>query len=314
MHTLKVALVTVMMLCLPPCLRAQSPQSAAANEIKAVMQKSEEDWNRGDLDVYVTCYKNSPDILLIGATIERGYESMLQTYRTYYGTKEKMGVLSYSELEVQPLDAKFATATGHFHLERTAGGGGSADGFYLLVFEKTPQGWKIIRDDSTVIRPTSASMCPTCNAETLLKTVSTSELLSVNGLPLNEAVSAREAFKKPLKAAYARQTEQPEKDCQADSAQQPYNVCMGKANMAADSDFAIFFNNLQMLCHDQEQLLTLQESERQWKAYSDSAMKATHAAWSDGTGAPGFAGEIYLSLVRDYMRQLHEIYGLNIAQ
>ena len=30
---------------------------------------------------------------------------------------------------------KFANATGHFHLERTAAGGENADGFYLLVFE-----------------------------------------------------------------------------------------------------------------------------------------------------------------------------------
>jgi hypothetical protein len=36
--------------------------------------------------------------------------------------------------------------------------------------------------------------------------------------------------------------------------------------------------------------------------------------WPNGTGAPGFAGEVHLSLVRDHMRELHEIYGLNIAQ
>jgi ketosteroid isomerase-like protein len=156
MRTLRFALFTVMLLFLPLGVRAQYAERAASTEIKAVMQKSAEDWNRGDLNAFAACYKNSPDILLIGATISRGYDSMLQTYRTYYGTKEKMGLLTYSELEVQALNAKFATATGHFHLERTAAGGGSADGVYLLVFEKTSQGWKIIRDDSTVIRPAPA--------------------------------------------------------------------------------------------------------------------------------------------------------------
>ena len=156
MRTLRFALFTVMLLFLPLGVRAQYAERAASTEIKAVMQKSAEDWNRGDLNAFAACYKNSPDILLIGTTISRGYDSMLQTYRTYYGTKDKMGVLSYYEFEVQSLDAKFATASGHFHLERTSAGGGSADGFYLLVFEKTPQGWKIIRDDSTVIRPAPA--------------------------------------------------------------------------------------------------------------------------------------------------------------
>ena len=61
--------------------------------------------------------------------------------------------LSFSQLEVQPLDERFATVTGHFHLERTAAGGGNADGYYLLVFEKTKDGWKIVRDDSTQLPP-----------------------------------------------------------------------------------------------------------------------------------------------------------------
>jgi hypothetical protein len=59
-----------------------------------------------------------------------------------------MGVLSFSELEVQP-DEHFVTVTGHFHLERSAAGGGNAGGFFLLVMEKTPAGWKIVRDDTT---------------------------------------------------------------------------------------------------------------------------------------------------------------------
>ncbi|WP_221312825.1 lysozyme inhibitor LprI family protein [Granulicella aggregans] len=144
-----------------------------------------------------------------------------------------------------------------------------------------------------------------------MKTDSINELQSVIGLPLSQAVAAREVYKKPLKAALARQAGTA---CQTTSGQQPYNVCMGKEDETAYSDFAIFYNNLQMLCHDQDQLLTLQQSEKQWKAYSDSTMKATRAAWPDGTAAPGVAGQVYLSLVRDYMRLLVEIYDLNISQ
>jgi ketosteroid isomerase-like protein len=71
---------------------------------------------------------------------------MLERYRAVYSTPEKMGTLNFSDVEVQPLDNHFATATGRFHLKRTAAGGGDADGSYMLVFEKTPQGWKIVRD------------------------------------------------------------------------------------------------------------------------------------------------------------------------
>jgi len=120
-----------------------------ADAIKAVMLKSADDWNHGDLLAFATCYKNSPDILFMGATISRGYSQMLAAYGHKYPTPEKMGKLTFSQLEVQPLDERFATVTGRFHLERTAAGGGNADGYYLLVFEKTKDGWKIVRDDST---------------------------------------------------------------------------------------------------------------------------------------------------------------------
>jgi ketosteroid isomerase-like protein len=137
------------MFVMPSVLFAQitTPQS---REIRAVLDQQVADWNRGDMEAFVTGYKNSPDILFIGSSISRGYAQMVETYRKNYGTKEKMGTLSFSQVEVQPLDERFATVTGHFHLERTAAGGGNADGHYLLVFEKTPAGWKVVRDDTTV--------------------------------------------------------------------------------------------------------------------------------------------------------------------
>jgi ketosteroid isomerase-like protein len=129
-------------------LQAQS--AAVAQAIRAVLDKQVVDWNRGDLESFATGYKNSPDILFMGSKISRGYTQMVDTYRKNYSTKEKMGTLGFTNLEVQPLDANFATVTGNFHLERTAAGGGNADGYFLLVFEKTPGGWKIVRDATTV--------------------------------------------------------------------------------------------------------------------------------------------------------------------
>jgi ketosteroid isomerase-like protein len=130
-----------------------SADAASDTAIKAMMQKSVDDWNRHDIDAFATSYKNSPDILFIGRKTSRGYAQMLATYKAAYSTPEKMGRLSFTQLETQPLDANFATVTAHFHLERTAAGGGNADGYFLLVVEHTPAGWKIVRDDSTSLPP-----------------------------------------------------------------------------------------------------------------------------------------------------------------
>ena len=138
-------LVAIFLWCVP--VHAQTNSMATDDSaIRAVLAKQAVDWNSGDLDAFATGYKNSPDILFIGSKISRGYSQMLERYRTVYSTREKMGTLTYSDIEVQPLDEHFATATGRFHLERTTAGGGDASGSYLLVFEKTAQGWKIVRD------------------------------------------------------------------------------------------------------------------------------------------------------------------------
>jgi len=139
----------------PAFLQAQNT-TPASKAIRAVLDKQVVDWNHGDMETFAAGYKNSPDILFIGSKISRGYAQMLDTYRKNYSTKEKMGVLSFSELEVQPLDEHFATVTGHFHLERAVAGGGNADGHFLLVLEKTPDGWKIVRDDTTSESKTTA--------------------------------------------------------------------------------------------------------------------------------------------------------------
>ncbi len=121
-------------------------------EITALLSKQAADWNRGDLDGFAQGYKDSPDILFIGKTVEHGYRRMLEGYKRHYPTRARMGTLSFSQLDVQALDPRFATCTGRFHLERTAAGGGKADGYFLLVVEKTADGWKIVRDDTTASR------------------------------------------------------------------------------------------------------------------------------------------------------------------
>jgi ketosteroid isomerase-like protein len=135
---------------------ASTPADAAAaaaeeSAIREVMAKSVVDWNKGDLDAFATSYKNSPDTLFIGARVSRGYYGMLESYKKGYATPAARGVLSFSNLEVHPLDSRFAAVIGNCHLERTAAGGGNYDCIYSLIFEKTPAGWKIVLDHSSAL-------------------------------------------------------------------------------------------------------------------------------------------------------------------
>src|ERR1035441_9994178 len=75
-----------------------------------------------------------------------------------------------------------------------------------------------------------------CNGQHASEDISPAQLQTVIDLPLGQAVEQRETYKAPLRAAYDRQITMTGKDCQAESeaGQQPYNVCMGQADVQAD--------------------------------------------------------------------------------
>ncbi|MEO8593146.1 MAG: SgcJ/EcaC family oxidoreductase [Candidatus Solibacter sp.] len=133
----------LLMIC-APLLFAQS------DEITAMMKKSEAAWNRGDLPAFASDYEDSPETTFIGREITHGgVQAILERYRRGYSTAEKMGTLTYSEIEVRPLGKDYALANGKFALKRTAAGGGDAAGRFTLVLKKTKAGWKIIHDHSS---------------------------------------------------------------------------------------------------------------------------------------------------------------------
>ena len=125
---------------------AAAPQEEA---IRNVLNAQVAAWNRGDVVTFMHGYKDSPATTFVGKTIGHGYAEILARYRKTYAGKEKMGQLRFSELDVNLLDAQFATVTGRYHLTRNADAGGDAEGIFSLIFEKTNDGWKIILDHTS---------------------------------------------------------------------------------------------------------------------------------------------------------------------
>ncbi len=145
----------VLSLVLGTCLAMQAQstplKTASQQELDVikVLLKQETAWNRGDIDSFAEGYKNSPDTLFINNQIQRGFSGLLAAYHRDYPTKEAMGQLTFSELEVHPIDEKVATCVGKYRLERSKKNGGNAEGLFSMVFEKTDSGWKIVVDHTT---------------------------------------------------------------------------------------------------------------------------------------------------------------------
>jgi uncharacterized protein (TIGR02246 family) len=134
----------VLLLCCTPFLFAQTA------EVTVLLRDSEAAWNRGDLEKFASYYEDSPQTTFIGKTVTKGGpKEVLERYKRGYPTREAMGTLAFSEIEVRPLGAEFALAHGRFALERTTAGGGNASGRFTLVLRRTRSGWKIIHDHSS---------------------------------------------------------------------------------------------------------------------------------------------------------------------
>jgi ketosteroid isomerase-like protein len=140
-------------------LAAQSPPapstSSQASVIQAAIVAQADAWNRGDIPPFMETYENSPDTTFVGATVRKGYDTILQRYRQGYSTPEQMGHLTFSNIDVRLLPSscgspEYAVVTGNFHLDRTTHGEAKKDdGIFSLVWHLGPNGWKIVLDHTS---------------------------------------------------------------------------------------------------------------------------------------------------------------------
>jgi ketosteroid isomerase-like protein len=133
------------------CVLVALPLLAAAPEqqIRQVLDDQVAAWNRGDIPAFMDGYDKSESTTFISATVTKGHAQVLANYLKRYPTREKMGVLRFSDLEIKLLGADYASVIGRFHLDRPAEAGGEASGIFTLVFHRTAQGWKVILDHTS---------------------------------------------------------------------------------------------------------------------------------------------------------------------
>ncbi len=132
-------------------LLAALPLLAAGpeQEIRGVLDAQVAAWNRGDIPGFMEGYDKSESTTFVGSEITKGHAQVLARYLKKYPTREKMGTLRFSDIEMRMLGTDYASVIGRFHLDRAADAGGEASGIFTLLFHKTGQGWKVILDHTS---------------------------------------------------------------------------------------------------------------------------------------------------------------------
>ncbi len=134
-------------------LTAQNPATANRQEdrigiaVRAVLAAQSQAWNRGDIEGYMDGYARSPETVFVsGDDVTRGWQPVLDRYQKKYDSRDKMGTLTYSDLEITALGNDAAVVLGRWHLQRAKD---EPHGRFTLLFRKRKQGWKIVHDHSS---------------------------------------------------------------------------------------------------------------------------------------------------------------------
>ena len=131
--------------------KATEKQNADRDAIHMVLNEQQAAWNRGDVDAFLVGYWRSPELTFSGSSgVSRGWEGVLTRYKKNYPDRAAMGELDFSELKFRFLGKDAALVLGNWHLKREKGDVG---GVFTLVWQRFPEGWKIIHDHTSTVAP-----------------------------------------------------------------------------------------------------------------------------------------------------------------
>lgn len=131
------------------CAAPKVPTGDPQQEITAALTRSASDWNRGDLDGFMSDYaKDSTTSYVTGGHVQYGWQPLYDHYKTtYFAPGKSRDSLSFNEVRVQPLTLDLAFATARFALHR--GDSLTASGPFTLILQKRGPRWLILHDHTS---------------------------------------------------------------------------------------------------------------------------------------------------------------------
>jgi ketosteroid isomerase-like protein len=129
----------------------RADHTSAVSEIRSVLRMQQDAWNHGDIDRFMNGYAHSRHTVFVSEdTVRRGWETVRDRYREKYSDRAKMGVLTFSDLEIVLLSPDSAVALGRWKLQRAKD---RPHGRFTLIFRRLLEGWRIVHDHTSAAAP-----------------------------------------------------------------------------------------------------------------------------------------------------------------
>ena len=136
------------------CATSGSTSGGATQDVPShlvqLMHESAAAWNRADLTGFLATYADDPRTAFMGQTVTLGLDSIRARYiRTYFkGGQPPRDQLAFDELDTRMLGPDHALMRGRCILTNPADNSKTYCR-YTLIWERRPEGWRIIHDHSS---------------------------------------------------------------------------------------------------------------------------------------------------------------------
>jgi len=116
------------------------------DEIRSVIDRQQIAWNNHNIKSFMVDYWKSEAMTFQSANNRlKGWDTLLNRYKTTYAG-EKMGKLTFSDIEIYVLSSDYAYALGRWKVEQEES---AKSGLFTIILKHFPTGWKIIHDHSS---------------------------------------------------------------------------------------------------------------------------------------------------------------------
>jgi ketosteroid isomerase-like protein len=144
---MKSLILIFMLLILAVSNFAQSKDEKAKAAILKVLEEQTAAWNRGDVEAFMQGYWNSPEMTFVsGDNVTKGWQPTLERYKKNYDSRAKMGVLTFSGLEIKIISKDAAVVLGNWALQRE---NDNPKGKFTLIFRRFKDGWRVVHDHTS---------------------------------------------------------------------------------------------------------------------------------------------------------------------
>lgn len=125
-----------------------APAAISEAEIAAQFRRAAADWNRGDLDGFMSDFEAAPTTTFVAAgRLRRGWDRIRAGYEPRFRPGAQRDSLRFEDFDVRPLGADHALVFGRFILYR--GDSTTSSGPFTLVMARRADGWKIVHDHTS---------------------------------------------------------------------------------------------------------------------------------------------------------------------